>query len=133
MFEIISGIILLVGAFFVLVAAVGLIRLPDLLMRMHATTKAGTLGAGLILLAVAFTYGDVAVIAMVVATIIFIVLTAPVAAHMIGRSAYYVGIDLWQGTIVDELKKAYKEGKAGSDPQVKVEAEAESVSDDQKV
>lgn len=133
MFEIISGIILLVGAFFVLVAAIGLIRLPDLLMRMHATTKAGTLGAGLILVAVAVTYGDVAVISMVVATIIFIVLTAPVAAHMIGRSAYYVGIELWQGTVADELKKAYKEGKAGSDPKEKVEAEAESVPDDQKV
>ncbi len=132
MYEIISGIILLTGAFFVLVAAVGLVRLPDLLMRMHATTKAGTLGAGLILLAVAVTYAEVAIISMVVATIIFIILTAPVAAHMIGRSAYYVGIKLWKGTVVDELDSAYKEGTAGSDPNGKEEV-TEPVKDSQNV
>ncbi len=127
--EILSGIILLVGAFFVLVAAIGLIRLPDLLMRMHATTKAGTLGAGLILLAVAVTYAEVQIIAMVVATIIFIVLTAPVAAHMIGRAAYYAGVELWPGTIADELKTAYEKGEAGSDPDTQ---SGESVKEDQK-
>lgn len=130
--EILSGIILLLGAFFVLVAAVGLVRLPDLLMRMHATTKAGTLGAGLILLSVAVTYAEVAIISMVTSTIIFIILTAPVAAHMIGRAAYYVGIELWQGTIVDELKSAYEEGTVGSDPEQKQESTA-SVQNDEQV
>lgn len=127
--DILSGIVLLVGAFFVLVAAIGLIRLPDLLMRMHATTKAGTLGAGLILLAVAVTYAEVQIIAMVLATIIFIVLTAPVAAHMIGRAAYYCGVELWPGTIADELKTAYDKGEAGSDPDTQ---SGESVKKDQK-
>ncbi|MEX1135369.1 MAG: monovalent cation/H(+) antiporter subunit G [Balneolales bacterium] len=99
-----SGIILLIGAGFMLIASVGVVRLPDLLMRMHATTKAGTLGAGLILLAVAFAFLDTAVSARVLTIIVFILLTAPVAAHIIGRAAYYVGVDLWKGTIIDELK-----------------------------
>lgn len=105
MIETISAIILLMGAFFVFVAALGLIRLPDLLMRMHATTKAGTLGAGLILVALAVYFADVAVSARAIATIVFILLTAPVAAHLIGRSGYYIGIDLWKGTTTDELSK----------------------------
>lgn len=111
--EIVSGILLLMGAAFMLVASVGVIRLPDLLMRMHATTKAGTLGAGLILLAVAFAFVDTAVSARVLTIIVFILLTAPVAAHIIGRAAYYLGLDLWKGTIVDELKEEIKHRDAG--------------------
>jgi multicomponent Na+:H+ antiporter subunit G len=108
MAEIIAGILLISGGFFVLVAAVGILRLPDILMRMHASTKAGTLGAGLILLAVAFTYGEIGIISRAVATIIFILMTAPVAAHTIGRAAYKSGTKFWKGTIVDDLKTYYE-------------------------
>lgn len=108
MAEIIAGILLISGGFFVLVASVGILRLPDILMRMHASTKAGTLGAGLILLAVAFTYGEIGIISRAVATIIFILMTAPVAAHTIGRAAYKSGVKFWKGTIVDDLKTYYE-------------------------
>lgn len=108
MFEIIAAILLISGGFFVLVAAVGILRLPDILMRMHASTKAGTLGAGLILLAVAFTYAEIGIVSRAVATIIFILMTAPVAAHAIGRAAYKSGITFWKGTIVDDLKTYYE-------------------------
>lgn len=108
MFEVIAGILLIAGGFFVLVASIGILRLPDILMRMHASTKAGTMGAGMILLAVAFTYGDIGIISRAVATIAFILMTSPVAAHTIGRAAYNSGITLWKGTIVDELKDYYK-------------------------
>lgn len=101
--EIIIAVLLLGGAFFVLVASVGVIRLPDLLMKMHASTKAGTLGAGLILLSVAFVFNEISVITRVIATILFLLITAPIAAHMIGRAGYYTGIKLWKGTIVDEF------------------------------
>lgn len=107
MLEIISGILLIMGGFFVLIASIGILRLPDILMRMHASTKAGTLGAGLILLAVAFTYAEIGIISRAVATIIFILLTAPVAAHTIGRAAYQHGIPFWKGTVVDDLKDYY--------------------------
>jgi len=109
MAEIIAGILLISGGFFVLVAAVGILRLPDILMRMHASTKAGTLGAGLILLAVAFTYGEIGIISRSIATIIFILLTAPVAAHTIGRAAYKSGVKFWKGTVVDDLKTYYEQ------------------------
>ncbi|MEX0780134.1 MAG: monovalent cation/H(+) antiporter subunit G [Balneolales bacterium] len=102
--DIISGILLIAGAGFMLIASIGLVRLPDLLMRMHASTKAGTLGAGLILLGVSFAFTDTAITARVLTIIVFILLTAPVAAHLIGRAAYYVGMDLWKGTVIDELK-----------------------------
>lgn len=108
MAEIIAGVLLISGGFFVLVAAVGILRLPDILMRMHASTKAGTLGAGLILLAVACTYGEIGIISRAVATIIFILITAPIAAHTIGRAAYKTGTSFWEGTIVDDLKTYYE-------------------------
>lgn len=100
---------MLLGAFFMFVAAVGIIRMPDLLMRMHAATKAGTLGTGLILAAVAVFHGDLGVSMRAVATISFLFLTAPVAAHMIGRAAYFAGVRLWEGTVIDELRGRYDE------------------------
>lgn len=95
---------LLIGGSFVLVAAIGLVRLPDLLMRMHAATKAGTLGAGLLLAAVAVTVAGDGVAVKAIATIVFLLLTAPIASHVIARSAYHAGdITLWTRTHVDEL------------------------------
>jgi multicomponent Na+:H+ antiporter subunit G len=103
--------LLLVGALFVLVAALGVVRLPDLLMRMHAATKAGTLGAGLLLIAIAVSSPETSVVARAVATIVFLLLTAPVAAHLIARAAYYTGeAALWEHTCVDELATAIDEG-----------------------
>ena len=97
--------LVLLGAFFALVAAVGILRMPDLLMRMHAATKAGTLGAGLLLLAVAVSFGDSSVTVRALAAIVFLFLTAPVAAHVTGRAAYYAGrVPLWSKTLVDELQ-----------------------------
>jgi multicomponent Na+:H+ antiporter subunit G len=102
-------VLLLAGAGFMLVAAIGAWRMPDILMRMHATTKAGALGAGMIFLAVAVHFGEFAVAARAVAGLAFVVLTAPVAAHMIGRAAYLVGVPLWEGTRVDELRNRHSQ------------------------
>jgi multicomponent Na+:H+ antiporter subunit G len=97
-------VLTLSGAFFMLVAAIGVIRMPDLLMRMHAATKAGTLGAGLLLLAVAVQFGETGVSIRAMATLVFLVFTAPVAAHAIARAAYLSGaLRLWERTLVDEL------------------------------
>jgi multicomponent Na+:H+ antiporter subunit G len=97
------------GAFFMVVAALGVLRMPDLLMRMHAATKAGTLGAGMILIAVAVHYGEMGIAMRAIATVAFLFLTAPVAAHMIGRAAYFVGVRLWEGTFIDEIRGQYDE------------------------
>jgi len=102
-----AGLVAL-GAFFVLVAAVGVVRLKDTLMRMHASSKASTLGAICILAAVAIHFGDGAVTARVVLICAFLLATAPVAAHTIGRAAYRRGIDLDPTTVCDELSGSRK-------------------------
>ncbi|MEQ6916939.1 monovalent cation/H(+) antiporter subunit G [Halomonas aquatica] len=107
MIEFLKGTLILSGAIFMFLAALGLVRLPDLLTRMHATTKAATLGATLIMLAVAVHFAEVAVVARALGVIFFILMTAPVAAHVIGRAGYFVGVRLWSGTVKDELKPHY--------------------------
>lgn len=86
MTDIIVAILALSGGAFVLIAAIGIVRLPDLLTRMHASTKAGTLGSLLVLAGLAVFIGSATVISKVVATVLFLLLTAPIAAHMIGRA-----------------------------------------------
>ena len=107
MIEILTGFLLVLGSLLMLLAALGALRMPDLLTRMHATTKAGALGGGMMVLAVAVFFDDGAVTARALAIVVFIILTAPVAAHLIGRAAYFVGIPLWEGTLKDELKDRY--------------------------
>lgn len=96
------GTIILVGAFFALIAGLGILRLPDVLIRMHASTKAGTLGSGLILAAAALNFWDGAVTAKVIVAVLFLLLTAPLAAHMIGRAALRIGVKLYRTNSVPE-------------------------------
>ncbi|WP_308915378.1 monovalent cation/H(+) antiporter subunit G [Jannaschia sp. LMIT008] len=91
----------LLGGFFAFVAGLGILRLPDVLIRMHATTKAGTLASGLIMLAVIFAFGDASTVARGVSIVLFLLLTAPVAAHMIGRAAFRADVPLWGKTKID--------------------------------
>jgi multicomponent Na+:H+ antiporter subunit G len=91
------------GIILMMVAGIGLLRMPDLLTRMHASSKAGTLGAALVLLAVALHFGDAAVTVRVVVVCAFLLLTAPIASHVIARAAYRVGVPLSDETVVDEL------------------------------
>jgi multicomponent Na+:H+ antiporter subunit G len=100
-------VLLIVGAAFLLLASIGVVRMPDLYMRMSAATKAATLGIGCMLAAVALHFSGFGVTSRAVATIVFFLLTAPVAAHMIGRAAYFVGVPLWSGTVCDELRGRY--------------------------
>lgn len=79
--------LLLLGAFLTLVAALGLFRLPDLYTRMHAASKAGAAGSGLLLLAVALQSDEAAVWIKCLMAIAFLLLTAPVAAHMLAKAA----------------------------------------------
>lgn len=104
MSEAVAAVLVILGSLFALVSAVGMLRLPDTLIRMHAATKAGTLGAGLILAAVAIGYGDLGMTLRALMTMAFLLLTAPVAAHLIGRAAYRSGITLSSHTWVDQLK-----------------------------
>ncbi|WP_410218759.1 monovalent cation/H(+) antiporter subunit G [Paracoccus sp. (in: a-proteobacteria)] len=92
--EIVISLFVIAGGVFCFAAGLGVLRLPDLLTRMHASTKAGTLGSGLILVAVAASFAEGTVIARAVAAILFLLLTAPVAAHLIGRAAFRTGVPM---------------------------------------
>ncbi|HLR90504.1 MAG TPA: monovalent cation/H(+) antiporter subunit G [Balneolaceae bacterium] len=109
--EIISGIFLITGSTFMLIASIGILRFPDFLMRMHASTKAGSLGASTLVIGAALMFPTTEVFTRAITTIIFILLTAPVAAHVIGRAAYHIGVEIWEGTLVDELREDMEKGK----------------------
>lgn len=104
---VVIGLLLLLGGFFIAVSAIGVLRLPDVFMRMHAATKAGTLGAGLILLAAAVLFGTLSVTVKALVVFLFLLFTAPVGAHVLGRAAYYDGVEKWSRTGLDELAGRY--------------------------
>jgi len=107
MTEITIGILASFGAIFVLLAAVGLIRMPDTYLRISVTTKAATLGIGLLLVAAAVFFKDLSITTKVLAIILFILLTAPVSAHLIGRASYFSGVKLWKDSVLDDLEGKY--------------------------
>ncbi|MGF1556811.1 monovalent cation/H(+) antiporter subunit G [Paucihalobacter sp.] len=102
------AIIASLGALFVLLASIGLVRMPDTYLRISVTTKAATLGIGLILIAAAFYFKELSVTSRVSAIILFILLTAPIAAHLIGRASYFIGVKLWHKSVMDDLEGKYK-------------------------
>ena len=101
------GGILILGSLLTAIAALGVIRMPDLFLRMSTTTKGSVFGLVLVLLGSALHFGDVAVWAKAGATVLFMVLTLPVAAHMIGRAGYFDKTPLWDRTSIDELSGKY--------------------------
>lgn len=101
--DILIAALLCGGTFFALVAAIGVVRMPDIYMRISAASKASTLGASLVLAAVALYFDSAAVTGKAVAIVAFTMLTAPVAAHMLGRAAYFSGEPLWERSVRDEL------------------------------
>jgi multicomponent Na+:H+ antiporter subunit G len=86
-----AGGAMLIGAVFSLLASVGIIRLPDLYTRMHAASKAGTMGSGLMLVAIALVALEGAVIVRAIVGLLFLFLTAPVSAHLLARAALLSG------------------------------------------
>lgn len=107
MMSILSSIFLILGTLLLLIAGVGIVRMPDLFLRMSANTKAATLGTGLILLGAVFHFGDTIVLLRVLLILAFIFSTAPVSAHMIGRAAYRGKAKLYPKTQINELQKLY--------------------------
>lgn len=101
--EIIAGVLVIIGAFFALVASIGLVRLPDVYSRMHAASKAGTVGSGLMMIALAVISADGSTAIRALAGLLFFILTAPIAAHLLARAAYKVGYPLWSGSVADEM------------------------------
>jgi len=97
-----AAILILVGATLCAIAALGILRLPDVYTRLHAASKAGPLGAGLILVGVGLSAGDAGIIIRCVLGLLFLVLTSPVSAHLLARAALKTGIEPVSTTSIDD-------------------------------
>ena len=104
MMDWLTGVLSLIGATLVLLAAVGIVRMPDLFTRMQAATKASTLGLGCLLAAAAIALADSSAVVRAVSIGAFIMLTSPVSNHVIARAGYLTKVPLWSGTVADEWR-----------------------------
>ena len=102
--DIISGLLVVAGSVFCLLATIGLWRLPDIYTRMHAASKVGTVGSGLMLIALAVHAADTSTTTRAVAGVVFFLLTAPISAHLLAKVAYAVGYRLHDSSVMDDLK-----------------------------
>ena len=98
--------LVLAGVALAVVAGIGLIRFPDVFSRMHAATKPSTLGLLLVCLGAALVLDDGADRAKLLLVGAFQLITAPVAAHMVGRAAYGAGVGALDALVLDELADA---------------------------
>jgi len=101
--DISSAALLVVGASLSFAAAVGLIRFPDALSRLHAATKPQILGLILIVLALALSVRSWAALLLLLPVVVLQMLTAPISAHMVGRAGYRTGAYDPDGLVGDEL------------------------------
>jgi len=100
-----AAFFVIAGGFFSLVAAIGVLRMPDLYTRMHAATKAGAFGAALVLVGAALHFGSLRTVVVAAATIVFFYLTAPVAAQVLARAAYRRQLPTWGDGRIDEIRE----------------------------
>lgn len=103
--EVATAALLLAGAAFVLLAGLGLWRFDDLYSRIHAATKAITLGVLLVIAGAALRVASGDDLLKLLLAAIFQLMTAPVSGHMLGRAAYSIGIPLSGHTIIDQLQE----------------------------
>lgn len=105
--NIIIGVLAFLGTVFVFLAAVGMVRMPDTYLRISVTTKAATLGIGMLLIAGAIHSQELSITAKVLAIILFLLLTAPVSGHLIGRTSYLTGVKMWKHSVMDDMEGKY--------------------------
>ena len=101
--EWIAFALMVLGALFILLAALGVVRLPDVYCRLSATSKAVPFGVGLLLAGAALALGDASFGLQALAIAVFLALTSPVVAHVLGRAAHHAGIAPCEQTRRDEL------------------------------
>ena len=116
--DVVTAILWLAGSAFALLAAVGVLRMPDVFTRMQASTKASTFGLGCLLIGAALQMGDFASFIRAASIGAFVLLTTPVAGHVIARASYFAEVPLWTGTVLDERKRdSEREHRTGTSPQ----------------
>lgn len=100
-------VLVLAGSGFALIAAIGIWRLPDALMRMHASSKSGTLGGSLLFFAVAIGVGEFGTVVRALAGVAFLLFTTPIASHLIARATYLLGVPRDPSQVRDDLEGRY--------------------------
>lgn len=111
--DVLAGVLVVVGAAFTLVAAIGLHRFHDVFARVHAAGKSAPLAATLVLIGVGIEIADAAATTRLVLGVLLLSLTFPVGVHMVLRAAYRTGTELRPDVGVDELADAIREGRVG--------------------
>ena len=102
--DIVTAVLVLAGAAMCLASGIGLIRFPDVLSRLHAATKPQIFGLMAVCADVAINNFSVGTVTLVVAIVVFQALTAPMAAHLVGRAAYDTEHLHPELLLVDELR-----------------------------
>lgn len=115
--SVVASVLVLIGAALVLLAAIGVLRFPDVLTRANAAGKATGLGLALVLAGAAVAIGTPRAMVILGLAVLVQFATSPVSGHVIGRAAYRSGAPLWEGTHTDELRDWYaSHPEPASDP-----------------
>ncbi|MEF2550515.1 monovalent cation/H(+) antiporter subunit G [Aurantimonas sp. A2-1-M11] len=111
-----SALLMLAGSAFAAIAALGIVRLPDLYTRMHSASKAGAVGSGMLLIALALTADSTPVALRALMAVAFFLLTAPLSAHLLAKASYAVGYPLWSQSVLDEMPPIRPHSKGSARP-----------------
>jgi len=106
--EWIVAVLLVLGAMFMFIASLGIVRLKDFYMRMHASTKAPSLGIFLMVIGIIVFFFDFRATFEGLVIILFVFLTTPIGSHMISRVAHSMGVEKDKNTVIDELDEETK-------------------------
>ena len=101
----VGGVFLVLGALFSALAALGMLRFPDIYTRLHAASKAGALGTGLVFIAIALVSFDFGIIVRALLGLLFILLVSPLAAHILARAALHAKTPVDQSTRINEYRE----------------------------
>ena len=104
--DIVSSVSMIIGTGFMLIAAIGIIRMPDFYIRMSTITKATSLGIGFILLGATIHLNSLEIILKAAAIVSFIFITSPVSAYIIAKAAKKIHVPFWGKTDVGEYLDA---------------------------
>lgn len=99
-----AALFVIAGSFVTFVAALGVLRLPDFFMRMHAATKAGVVGPSLLLIGAGFFDPSLSTWIKVFLAILFLLTTTPISGHLIAKAGFIGGVTLWKGTVRNDLE-----------------------------
>ncbi len=104
MAEYIAAFFLIIGTLFIFIASIGLLKMPDVYLRMSTSAIAATFGVLSMLVATAIHFMELTLTLHIIGLIIFLMLTVPIGAHMLGRSSHIIGLEMWDKTVCDDLK-----------------------------